>query len=81
MGRFSFLTEQCANSVTLMESNNYLIHAVLDNYNHHYQFCELVNVQGFVLYLLSPIVSNSIFKKALEKGCGSNLTVQKSVLC
>lgn len=64
-----------------MELCNYLLHAVVDNYNHHHQFCELVNVQGFVLYLLPPIVSNSIFKKALEKGCGSNLTIQKSVLC
>lgn len=81
MGRFSFLTEQCASSVILTEFYNYHLHSVLDNYNHHYQFCELVNVQGFALYLLPPTVSNSIFKKALEQGCGSNLMIQKSVLC
>lgn len=67
MGRFSFLTEPCANSVIFMEFYNYLLHAVHDNYNHHHQFCDPVNVKGFVLYLLPPLVSYSIFKKALEK--------------
>jgi len=64
-----------------MEFFKYHLHAVLDSYNHHHQFCELANVQGCVLYLLPPILSNGIFKEALEKGCGSNLRIQKSVLC